>query len=277
MKVAVTGASGFIGGHVLRELVNRQVRTVAVTRDATRLSDWIASVQVVEMNIAEPGVHCFDQLGRPDVLIHLAWDGLPNYISLHHFEVELPKHYRFLKAMINGGLSALFVAGTCFEYGLQSGPLSEEMVPLPANPYGFAKNSLRKQLEFFQSSNPFKLTWSRLFYMYGEGQPKTSLYSQLRDAVMRGEKVFNMSPGEQLRDYLPVSEVARIVVDLAMLKKELGIVNICSGKPISIRKLVESWLLENNWDIQLNLGFYPYADYEHMAFWGSERKLRTLL
>jgi len=50
------------------------------------------------MNIDCPDSSCFDRMGRPDILVHLAWDGLPNYKSLHHFETELPKHYRFLKS-----------------------------------------------------------------------------------------------------------------------------------------------------------------------------------
>lgn len=276
MKIAVTGASGFIGRYVLADLERHQVEVVAVTRDATRLAGLGIAGRIVEMDIAAPGENCFDRLGRPDVLIHLAWDGLPNYKSLHHFETELPQQFRFLKAMVEAGLQSLLVTGTCFEYGMQSGPLSEELVTLPDNPYGYAKDALRRQLEFLKSVKPFDLTWARLFYMYGEGQPKGSLYSQLKDAVLRGERVFNMSGGEQLRDYLPVEEVARQIVRLALAKCNVGPINICSGKPVSVRKLVEQWLLENNWEIELNLGYYPYPDYEPMAFWGSNQLLSKL-
>jgi dTDP-6-deoxy-L-talose 4-dehydrogenase (NAD+) len=82
-----------------------------------------------------------------------------------------------------------------------------------------------------------------------------------------------MSGGEQLRDYLPVEEVARQIVRLAMARRDIGIVNICSGKPISVRRLVEQWLCERNWQIELKLGYYPYPDYEPMAFWGDRTRL----
>ena len=268
MKIAVTGASGFIGQHVLTELLQHKTEIVAITRDAARLSKWEKSVQVVEMDIARTKPDCFDQIGCPDVLIHLAWDGLPNYKSLHHFETELPKQYRFLKAMIEAGLPSLLVTGTCFEYGMQSGLLSAGMPTKPTNPYGYAKDALRQQLEYLKTLKPFNLTWGRLFYMYGEGQSSTSLYSKLKEAMSRGDKIFNMSGGEQLRDYLPVEEVARQIVRLAMAQGDIGAVNICSGKPISVRRLVENWLSENNWKIDLNLGYHPYPDYEPMAFWG---------
>ena len=83
--------------------------------------------------------------------------------------------------------------------------------------------------------------------------------------------------GEQLRDYLPISEVARLIVELALRRLNAGVVNVCSGQPISVRALVEGWIKENGWDIQLNLGRYPYPDYEPMVFWGTRSKLDKLM
>ena len=61
-----------------------------------------------------------------------------------------------------------------------------------------------------------------------------------------------------------------------MAQHDIGAVNICSGKPISVRRLVEQWLDENNYKIELNLGHYPYPDYEPMAFWGEPLPENTL-
>lgn len=277
MLVAVTGASGFIGRHVLAELCKKQVDVVAVTRDASRLNILPPKVRVVEMDIALPGQDYFTQMGCPEVLIHLAWNGLPNYKSLHHFESELPRQYLFLKSLVESGLGSLLVAGTCFEYGMQSGALSEKAQTCPNNPYSYAKDGLRQQLEFLKSTKPFNLTWGRLFYMYGKGQANNSLYSQIEDGVLRGDSVFNMSGGEQLRDYLPVTEVAQGIVRLALSGNDVGIINICSGKPVSVRSLVEQWVRENGWEIALNLGYYPYPDYEPMAFWGDATQFHKIL
>jgi nucleoside-diphosphate-sugar epimerase len=268
MKIAVTGASGFVGRHVLVALCAHEVEIIAVTRDADRLSGLDSSIRIVEMDIASPEGNAFVLLGRPDVLIHLAWDGLPNYKSLHHLESELPKQYLFLKTLVDSGLPSLLVTGTCFEYGMQSGPLTADMQTKPGNPYGYAKDALRKQLQYLQTAKNFDLTWARLFYTYGEGQPRSSLYPLLKEAVARRDKVFNMSGGEQLRDYLPVEDVADQIVRAALAQRDAGAINICSGKPISVRGLVEQWLFENNWEIELNLGYYPYPDYEPMEFWG---------
>lgn len=277
MRVAVTGATGFIGRHVLAELERRSVESVAIVRPATEKPLVHSRSRVVQFDLHNTPSNAFELMGHPDVLIHLAWSGLPNYKSLHHFEQELPAQYRFLKDLVESGLQTLVVAGTCFEYGMQSGLLSEDIAPQPSNPYGFAKDALRCQLEFLKPTHPFQLTWARLFYLYGEDQAENSLLPQLRQAAERGDPIFNMSGGEQLRDYLPVDEVARHIVSLALVKKDIGTVNVCSGTPVSVRKLVEGWVKENGWSIKLNLGHYPYPDYEPMAFWGDSKKLLTLI
>jgi dTDP-6-deoxy-L-talose 4-dehydrogenase (NAD+) len=160
---------------------------------------------------------------------------------------------------------------------MQSGPLSESLPAVPNNPYGFAKDSLRRQLEYLQQFSSFSLIWTRLFYLYGEGQSSNSLLPQLMKAVKRGDPVFGMSGGEQLRDFLPIAEVAKYLVCLAMTACNIGVVNVCSGKPTSVRRLVEGWIKENGWTIELGLGQYEYPEYEPMAFWGDRKKLDQCL
>lgn len=276
MKVAVTGASGFIGRHVLVQLQRQGVETVAVAHSTAATASLDAGA-CVQLDIHNAGQKVYDRLGRPDALIHLAWGGLPNYASLHHFEDELPGHYRFLRDLVEAGLPSLTVAGTCFEYGMQAGSLSETAATLPANPYGYAKDALRRQLMFLQEKQSFRLVWGRLFYLYGSGQSNSSLLPQLEQAVARGDRSFNMSGGEQLRDYLPVEAVAEYLVALTLSEQDVGVVNVCSGIPVSVRKLVERWLLSRRWTIDLNLGYYPYPGYEPMAFWGNAEKLFSII
>ncbi len=277
MKVAVSGATGFVGRHVVAALARAGVEPMLWLRPSSPLPALFSHHRVARINVDDPPERAFDLLGRPDVLIHLAWGGLPNYSSLHHFESELPAHYALLKRLVEEGLSTLVVAGTCFEYGMQSGPLSETLVAAPANPYALAKDTLRRELQALQRERPFALTWARLFYVHGEGQAETSLRSQLRRAVESGAPSFAMSGGEQLRDYLPVEQAADHLVALATRRRELGIVNVCSGRPVSVRSLVEGWIAANGWKIELDLGRYPYPAHEPMAFWGDATKLTRCL
>lgn len=277
MKVAITGVSGFIGRYLLRELQHYPVDVVAITRNAKRLGNMPAQIRVVEFDLGNYSGDPFKLLGSPDLLIHLAWDELGDYRSHSHTDLQLPLHYHFLQQMVQSGLPALFVAGTCFEYGLQEGALREDALTKPVLPYGIAKDALRQQLQRLQSEFPFQLTWGRLFYMYGEEQASKSLYPLLMAAIKEGAPIFNMSGGEQLRDYLPVERVVKLIARLALKRLNAGPVNICSGEPISVRQLVEGWIESANAQIALNLGHYPYPDYEPMAFWGDRSLLERLL
>lgn len=274
--VAVTGASGFIGRHVLAALARRPVDVVALSRQADGLPSSPGLTWKLFDIAAAPG-DPFEAMGRPDILIHLAWDGLPNYRSLHHFETELPRQYDFLKRSVQGGLKSVFCSGTCFEYGMQSGALSEDTPCLPSNPYGFAKHALQQQLALLRETIPFQLSWARLFYTYGPGQSPKSLWPQLQDAHRRGATVFDMSGGAQLRDFLAIETLAELIVSLALDHQDTGVVNLCSGKPVAVRDIVTQWVAELNWDVRLNLGHYPYPDYEPMEFWGDNTKLRRIL
>lgn len=278
MKIAVTGANGFVGRHVVAELAEQHgIEITASSRAAKPAAALPKTVRHIALDIAQPPADAYAQLGRPDLVMHLAWAGLPNYRSLHHFESELPVQYSFLRRLVEAGLPSLLVTGTCYEYGMTSGQLAENQPTAPVNPYGFAKAMLLEQLQYLKTQKPFALTWARLFYMHGEGQAPTSLYPMLRAAVMRRDATFPMSLGEQLRDYLPVEEVARLLVELAIRHADAGVVNVCSGMPISVRRLTEQFLVHNNWSIALDRGKYPVPDYEPFAFWGSVEKLNRLL
>src|SRR5262249_35563556 len=134
--IAVTGASGFVGRHVLAALsktnadVVAQARTPRPEHNGDRQSRW------VYCDLSDSPSDAFDRLGCPDTVIHCAWEGLPNYLSDRHVEIELPMQFRFLQSLVVSGLKVLVVIGTCFEYGMQSGCLHEDMAHTPSNPYG---------------------------------------------------------------------------------------------------------------------------------------------
>ena len=263
MRIAVTGATGFIGRHVVATLQTLDESTlqgepleiIATTRGLGGEPALLPRVRWVQLDLQSPPDDPLRHLSFPDVLVHLAWGGLPNYHAARHLEEELPLHEAFLGRAIRDGLKAVVVAGTCFEYGMQEGQLSEDV----------------------QATHHFQLTWLRFFYLYGSGQPGRTLYSQLIQAIGRGEEVFDMSGGEQVRDYLTVTEAAGFVSSLALRAGNAGVVNICSGQPRTVKSLVEGWVDEADASIRLNLGHYPYPAHEPMQFWGSNEKLRFLL
>jgi dTDP-6-deoxy-L-talose 4-dehydrogenase (NAD+) len=279
MKILVTGASGFIGGYVIDYLLKGGHEVIATCTKEERIStkSWYNKVVFVPHVITgTEQENLFLKFHSPDKVIHLAWEGLPNFSGLFHFESVLLKHYHFLKKLVQDGVKQLTVTGTCLEYGLTEGELKEETLTNPVTSYGFAKDALRRSLELMNNETPFLLQWVRLFYMYGEGQYASAILPQLQKALNENVTTFNMSGGQQLRDYLPVAEVAENIALIALQDQVTGAVNCCSGNPISVKKLVEDYLLQNKASINLNLGYYPYPSYEPMSFWGDNSKLKKI-
>lgn len=276
--VLVTGATGFVGRHLVSALLAKGFRVRAVSRniEAARALPWFDEVEFVTADIHASDLDVESLANGMDAIAHLAWDGLPNYQSLFHFERNLPLDYAFLKRVIEAGVSQVLVTGTCFEYGLQSGPLSEAVAAQPCTPYGLAKHTLRLFLEALQREHAFTLQWTRLFYLYGEGQNPNSLLASLDRAIDAGDTQFNMSTGDQLRDYLEIGQAAFQLASLIARRDVDGVINCCSGQPVSVRALVELRVRQRQSSIVLNLGHYGYSTHEPMAFWGVAQRISQL-
>lgn len=279
MRVLVAGATGFVGQHVVPQLIDRGHEITIVARDEEKARGfaWFKRVRFVRSDINNLSADPVATFGAQDAVVYLAWSGLPNYSLPFHFEENLPASYHFIKQWVQAGVDHVLVTGTCFEYGMRNGCLAESMPTDPRNPYALAKDTLRKFLESLREQSPYTLQWARLFYMYGPGQNAKSVLAQLDHAIDAGESVFNMSGGEQLRDYLPVTEVASRLATLVEHPDWDGIINICCGSPISVRRLVERHVAARGAKINLNLGYYAYPTYEPMAFWGDGRRFATLV
>ncbi|UQS14303.1 NAD(P)-dependent oxidoreductase [Pseudomonas sp. HS6] len=279
MKVLVTGATGFVGRHLVAALLARGCAVRAVARNVQTAASmpWINDVEFVSADIHAADLDFCALTEGVDALAHLAWPGLPNYRALFHFEHNLMADYRFIKGAVEAGVKQVLVTGTCFEYGMQSGPLSENTEPQPSNPYGLAKHTLHLFLQNLQQEHPFTLQWARLFYLHGEGQNPNSLLAALDRAIDAGDATFNMSAGEQLRDFLPIRTAANHLAAILHQRDFNGAINCASGQAISVRTLVEQRLSERGASIDLNLGHYPYPTHEPMAFWAVVDRLQQLL
>lgn len=279
-KILVTGATGFIGSQIIEYLIsNKDCQIIASDIDECKASQmpWFNKVDFRIYNLKEQRNDLFEYFEKPDSLIHLSWSGLPNYNKLFHIEENLIENIYFLKALAESHLKRITIAGTCMEYGLRNGQMREDMPANPVTPYAAAKDMLRRYGEFLASTYNIEFRWARIFYLYSNASGGRGIISQLDQAIQNGDEVFNLSGGEQLRDFLPIENIVKSLCEIAFQNEQNGIFNCCSGKPISIKTIVQNRIKELDSNIKLNFGYYPYPDYEPMAYWGDASKLQRLL
>lgn len=213
---------------------------------------------------------------RPTHAILLSWPGLPNYRETFHVTRNLPATIELVEQLMAAGLKRIVIAGTCYEYGLQNGPLKEDQFTDPVNCYAIAKDSLRRFIASRYTQEQLQWCWARIFYPFGEGQNPNSLLPSLIKAIYDGEKSFPMGSAHQLRDFIEVQEVARHLLTLAVHHNAAGVYNSGSGMPRSVLEIAEEAIAAHGGSIRLVRGVYPDRSDEPLAFWAEMKKFKTL-
>ncbi len=280
MHYLITGGTGFIGKNLVEYALNTDNKITLAVRNEKRVEEcgWkdLLNYVVFDLNDIKTD-NLWSYFGEPDCVFHLAWQGLPNYDSIFHLATNLPNQIKFFGKLINSGCPKIITTGTCFEYGKKYGSLPEDMYCNPDNSYAIAKDSLRKVVFELNKDTNTTIIWARLFYLYGKHQREDSLFGQLNQAINNKDKVFKMTEGEQLRDYMDIKDVVKVLYLLSQNVNHSDIINVASGEPISVRKLVENICRERGTNIELELGYYPYSKFESMAFWADTTKLKGIL
>ena len=212
----------------------------------------------------------------PSVVVLLAWPNLSDYNNKSHITKTLPAYIQLVESLAVAGCKHMIFAGTCYEYGMLNGSLSELDVANPVNDYGIAKDVLRKISHRLCVHHNIRWTWLRIFYPYGIHQNPKSLYPSLVSAIANNKDYFAMSSGIQIRDFLPVENVALVFKHIIKSSHEYGILNVGSGNPISLRNFVEQCIQKSTSSIRLKLGVYPDRSDEPLAFWANMDKYKTL-
>ncbi len=239
-SVLITGASGFTGRHAIQPLVMRGFDVHCISR--TKKSEIIPD----EKNVTW---HEVDLLNRNDVerllnsvsptyLLHLAWDVTPGiYLeSINNFDWLISSLHLLNKFAECGGIKAVY-AGTCIEYDVRYGYCIENLTPTnPSTYYGSCKYQLQSICEKYAEKVGLNFTWGRIFQPYGPYEYPTRLVPSVIQSLLQDEPAL-CTNGNQIRDFLHVVDVADAFV--ALLDSEVsGVVNIGSGKPVSIKELV---------------------------------------
>ena len=272
-RVLVTGAGGYIGRHVVQALCDRGAEVLAVDFHTEGIDE---RATLLNTAIFSGDEEIFQQLGRPDACLHMAWrDGFVHNSDAHM--TDLSKHYTFIRNMIKGGLKQIVVMGTMHEVGYWEGAIDEHTPCNPISMYGIAKDALRRSTNLLAEAENVCWQWLRAYYIYGDDERNHSIFTIICAAAKAGQKTFPFNTGKNKYDFITVDELARQISACVMQREVAGIINCCSGEPISLADKVESFIKEHGFDIKLDYGAFPDRAYDSPAVWGDAEKIQKIL
>ena len=179
--------------------------------------------------------------------------------------------------MLQGGLRHIAVMGSMHEVGYYEGAIDENTPTNPLSLYGIAKNSLRELTNILGQQYGAVVQWIRGYYIYGDDLKNHSIFTKLVEAENAGQEEFPFTSGKNLYDFMSVEELANQIAAVVVQNEVNGVINCCSGQPISLAEKVESFIKDNNFKIKLKYGAFPDRPYDSKAVWGSTSKIERIM
>lgn len=272
-KVLVTGSGGYIGKHVVKALLDMGCSVIALDINNDGVDE---RAERINLSIFDNDPDIFNKVGQPDLCVHLAWrNGFVHNAPTHMG--DLSGHFHFIYNMIEGGLKNIAVMGSMHEIGYWEGAVDENTPCNPLSQYGVAKNALRQSLLELTGEKNVNLYWLRAYYILGDDIKNHSIFTKILQSAQEGKKTFPFTTGKSLYDFILVDELAKQIA-LASTQEEItGVINVCTGKPMSLADRVEQFIKEKNLDIKLEYGAFPDRPYDSPGIWGDADKINRII
>ena len=271
----ITGAGGYVGRHVVTALADLGHHVIATTRPGSR-REVDPRAQAIEVDILRGDIDAAAVFGVvPDVIVHLAWSDGFRHNARSHLE-QLSAHFRFLTSMADQGVGHIAALGTMHEIGYWEGAIDETTPSAPLSLYGVAKDALRRGLQI-DLGDTVVFQWLRCYYIYGDDRNNQSIFRRLLDAVDEGKSTLPFTSGVNKYDFIRVEELGRQIAAVASQSEVSGIINCCSGNPVSLAAQVESFIASNELPITLEYGAFPDRLYDSPGVWGDATVIRELM
>lgn len=272
MKILVTGANGYLGTGVVKQLLDDGVFVIASDLYSTQIDKRAEIIECDFAMIEDP----FTYFGQPDVLLHMAWRNGFVHNDPSHLE-DLPEHYAFIKKMIDGGCKHIAVVGTMHEVGFFEGSIKEDTPTHPESLYGISKDALRNAVKILCKNAGATYQWLRGYYIVGNSEFGSSIFSKITAAEKKGQKLFPFTMGNNQWDFIDYNEFCKQAAAAVEQDKINGVINLCCGRPEKLADRVERFIKENGYKIKLDYGKFPDRPYDSKAVWGDDRKIQEIL
>lgn len=280
-RILITGASGFIGSHLLRILVSmdRNVHIIVRSSNFWRIRDVIHETHVHFVDLTDHKRLCrvISDI-KPHIVYHLAAYGV-NYNQKDTqtlFKVNVSATMSLLEALSKCDVHKLIVCGSCFEYGDISGIITQKTPPDPVSIYGASKTVEVMVTKIIAKISGIPYVVCRPFGVYGPYEPPDRIIPYTFISIIDG-KPLKYTGGKQIRDYTYVGDVASALVKAAGVKEKSLEVNICSNEPIRLKKLVSTAMKIAGSRQKAEWGAIPYRADESRSLVGDNSATKKFL
>lgn len=274
-KILITGANGYIGKHVVNYLAkNFCHEIIAIDITSFHTEKYIKTFQYDILNLKCEDL--FNEIGIPDIVIHLAWQNGFNHNALSHLE-SLNKHYEFIKNLIDKNVESISVMGTMHEVGYFEGEINATTPTNPMSLYGIAKNSLRQAVLTYARNKNTSLKWLRAFYIMGDDMNSNSIFSKILNFEKENKKTFPFTSGKNKYDFIKIEDLAKQIVSASVQNEIDGIINCCSGIPMALKDIVEDFIKKEELKIKPEYGAFPDREYDSPCIYGSTNLINMIL
>lgn len=236
-KVLVTGGTGFIGYHILKELINKKFNLYSLSTKKPDKKRRLKNVKYIICDLRNK-----KNLKKKISLNFKYIINLGGYVDHKNKSKTWNSHYNGCKNLINlfknKELKNFIQIGSSLEYGNSKTPNKEYYYCRPRGNYGLAKYKASNYVQFVGNKCKIPYTILRLYQIYGPHQTINRLVPITIHSCLKN-KSFSCSDGKQYRDFLYVKDFTRLVSLILNKKASNEIYNVGSGKPLRIRNVIE--------------------------------------
>jgi len=283
-RVLVTGITGFIGSHLAERLVAEGAKVSAIGRRPVK-DLWKLNEARYEVNYYQERYWNRENLkrilrsARPEIIYHLAATGVtePYLDAEEAVGFNVGATLALLQPLPKWEYERFVYVGTCYEYGHTPPPIREDSPLDPVNVYAASKAAASLFCRMYHRSYGWPITIVRSFAAYGPRQSQRALIPQVILHALRGQD-FEMTPGEQGRDWVYVDDVVEGIVRASCVDGTVGqTINLCTGEEHTVREVVGKVLELMGNPVRAVVGTRPYRPGEVWHLVGDNSRAKKLL
>ncbi len=278
MRIFITGAAGFVGAATARAALEKGYEVHALTRrtQAPRLAALAGNLHmhIGDLSKSDAITRLLMDI-KPDIVIHCAWEGVGGAARAEDIQFDnIKTSLTILDAAIAAGVRKFVGIGSQAEYGRYDRRITEDDLPQPTMLYGAAKLSAYHLTRQRARDAGMAFAWLRLFSVYGPSDNQHWLIPSVAASLMRGIAP-ECTLGVQAWDYLHIDDVAAGTLAAAITPGALGVFNLSSGAPITVRAVIEKVRDLAAPGLPLSFGAIPYGPDQIMHLEGDNNRLKT--